>query len=313
LAGWLVSTGSGATIAWFGNETLNADPNLILLLRDQGHTVDVYNPAVVNVADQAIAAENHDISIISETVVTSQMTRGDGKLSLQDVPRPVLCFEAYLWDNMQCTGGMTIFNDFGVTGRPETPNPFTLLPDAEDHILKHGRDQVYIVNPEHPMAGGFPAGEVKVYTEPFSVGYITNIGEDATVVAMAFYDIYYEPNEPNTPPVITSTLPTIWVYERGDVLPGDGSVAPAPRIGFCWGQGPQLEGNWHMSTIHPHGLVLWEAAVAYTLSYVCPNPGHNFRPGDINQDCYVNLEDLALLAGDWLSCTYWYNPECMYP
>jgi hypothetical protein len=35
-----------------------------------------------------------------------------------------------------------------------------------------------------------------------------------------------------------------------------------------------------------------------------------YLPGDLNQDCYVNLEDFSLLAMDWLKCSDPLNVNC---
>ena len=39
----------------------------------------------------------------------------------------------------------------------------------------------------------------------------------------------------------------------------------------------------------------------------CGDPNHPYPVGDLNQDCRVNLLDLAILASHWLECT---APEC---
>jgi predicted outer membrane repeat protein len=46
---------------------------------------------------------------------------------------------------------------------------------------------------------------------------------------------------------------------------------------------------------------------AYEFHQVCGDDDHPYPRSDINLDCYVNLEDLALMAIDWLMCT---APEC---
>ncbi|MBN1125337.1 MAG: hypothetical protein JXA82_10040, partial [Sedimentisphaerales bacterium] len=52
----------------------------------------------------------------------------------------------------------------------------------------------------------------------------------------------------------------------------------------------------------------------YTFSVVSPEPrcgdlDHPYPPGDANKDCYVNLQDLALMAQNWMTCTN-PNPPC---
>ena len=38
--------------------------------------------------------------------------------------------------------------------------------------------------------------------------------------------------------------------------------------------------------------------------------GGRYEPADINQDCYINTEDLVLLIADWMDCTDIVNPDC---
>ena len=38
--------------------------------------------------------------------------------------------------------------------------------------------------------------------------------------------------------------------------------------------------------------------------------GGNYDPMDINQDCYVNSDDLVLIVNEWLDCTDVTNPDC---
>ena len=38
--------------------------------------------------------------------------------------------------------------------------------------------------------------------------------------------------------------------------------------------------------------------------------GSNYEPMDLNQDCYINAEDLALFIVDWMDCTDIANPDC---
>ncbi len=46
----------------------------------------------------------------------------------------------------------------------------------------------------------------------------------------------------------------------------------------------------------------------YALNFTCFDQGVYFQ-ADLNEDCYVNLDDVALLAGDWLKCNDPYNPD----
>ena len=50
-------------------------------------------------------------------------------------------------------------------------------------------------------------------------------------------------------------------------------------------------------------------AVSITISDSCTTQ----LPMDFNWDCYVNLEDLAIMAGDWLTCNDPQGPNCTPP
>ncbi|MCD4831976.1 MAG: hypothetical protein K8R02_09285 [Anaerohalosphaeraceae bacterium] len=43
-------------------------------------------------------------------------------------------------------------------------------------------------------------------------------------------------------------------------------------------------------------------------TYECGDWG--YAKGDLNEDCYVDFEDMAILAENWLACTDPYNNEC---
>ena len=43
----------------------------------------------------------------------------------------------------------------------------------------------------------------------------------------------------------------------------------------------------------------------------CGDPDTQFLPGDANKDCYVNLEDLSVLAKDWLDCNKPDDSSCV--
>ena len=61
-------------------------------------------------------------------------------------------------------------------------------------------------------------------------------------------------------------------------------------------------------------LQLYDNLGAYEFYVVSPEPrcgdlDHPYPLGDVNKDCYVNLQDLALMASSWLTCTD-PNPPC---
>jgi hypothetical protein len=80
-------------------------------------------------------------------------------------------------------------------------------------------------------------------------------------------------------------------------LPGYEQLVVDPDTGYRWIQYVRFEGSkilWDMD-----GEVDAVADVA-----ACGDPAHPYPAGDVNKDCRVDLQDLALLAGSWLECTY---------
>jgi hypothetical protein len=80
-------------------------------------------------------------------------------------------------------------------------------------------------------------------------------------------------------------------------LPEYEQLAVDPETGYRWIQYVRFEGSgilWDMD-----GEVDAVADVA-----ACGDPTHPYPVGDVNRDCRVDLQDLALLAGSWLQCTY---------
>jgi hypothetical protein len=54
----------------------------------------------------------------------------------------------------------------------------------------------------------------------------------------------------------------------------------------------------------------------YQMSILSPEPRcgdleHPYPMGDVNQDCYFNLNDISMMAADWLQCTD-PNPPCEF-
>lgn len=58
----------------------------------------------------------------------------------------------------------------------------------------------------------------------------------------------------------------------------------------------------------PIFVKIYDRLGKYGFSVISPEPrcgdlDHPYPPGDANQDCYVNIADLALMAANWLKCT----------
>ena len=80
-------------------------------------------------------------------------------------------------------------------------------------------------------------------------------------------------------------------------LPGYDDLVVDPNSGYRWIQYVRLEGGEGIFAIG--GQVDAVADVA-----VCGDPTYPFPAGDITKDCRVDFQDLAVLAGSWLECTY---------
>jgi len=81
------------------------------------------------------------------------------------------------------------------------------------------------------------------------------------------------------------------------------SVEVGTRILFAVHRNPQ-------STTAFMGLALLDVTIAS--DFTCQDQ-NDYMKADLNQDCFVNLADLALLAGDWLTCNDPQGPNCTPP
>jgi len=230
-AGW------ASNIAWFG-WNVDADAGLIARLTSQGHTVTSFYPdgTVANGASQVALANSSDLVIISESIGSTAVSTGaGGTFYMKDVTTPIISFEAYMFDEAKWAGGAGGV-DFGTTGRAAAPVP-----------VQSPSDTLYITDPLNPMAGGFPAGAVQVYTRLLGVNYITAPGSEAHVVAAALAD---------------GTYPSLVYYPVGAHLI-DGSVTPGLRVALWLGQ--DINANFQFGDISTNGLNLFDAAVNYAL------------------------------------------------
>lgn len=64
------------------------------------------------------------------------------------------------------------------------------------------------------------------------------------------------------------------------------------------------------NTSEPHGGGDHLVGVTATISPAASCAGGIYLKGDLNQDCYVNLEDFALLTRDWLRCNDSFDANC---
>ena len=74
-------------------------------------------------------------------------------------------------------------------------------------------------------------------------------------------------------------------------------------------QDPSNPQIWTVRYTEGGRLIANLATNSYTIDY-CGNSSTIYLPQDLNQDCYVNLADLAQFFADWLHCTDPANPIC---
>jgi len=233
----------GVSILFMSNDPVGFQPDVDLAnyLQSVGHTVNTMamSPKPAE-ADQVAAAMANDVVLISQSIASTAVSTGGTATDtfyLKDVPRRIVSYEAFMFDEAKWTGP-TAHVDFGNTGRPEV--------DALG--LGAMQDTIYITNPGHALAAGLN-GAVQVYSQLFSVNFAKLLGPGATVIATADAAGQY---------------PTEVIYETGSML-YDGSIAPAPRIVLFLGQqpagNPANPGDLPFSSITADGLKLIEAAV----------------------------------------------------
>jgi len=228
---------------------INADPGIKARLESQGHTVTLFT-AGGDQATQLAAANANDMVIISESIASSAVLTG-ADFNLQSYAKPVISFEAFMWDNAHWTGPVQN-QDFGVTGRPGELG-------ATHPNLVNLSDTLRITNSAHPLAAGLANGPAVVYTQPYTFN-IGIVGGGATVIATA--DSVLDP------------APVHFVYESGATL-ANGSITPGMRIGLFLGQNAAGNaadpGPPTIGFLNSNGLALLDAAVRYASPI--PEPG----------------------------------------
>jgi hypothetical protein len=117
--------------------------------------------------------------------------------------------------------------DFGLGTMMNTPEYLTNV-----HIT--------IVNPNHPLAAGLPAGDVQVCTDRNRIVRGGGLGPGAIKIA--------------TSPAGDTTF-AIFAYDKGGMMPGN-FPAPAKRVGFFWHR---------PSDATPEGRKLFKAAVEWAI------------------------------------------------
>jgi len=243
--GWVTGgSAMGADILFMVSDAAvpgNADPAIKAHLESLGHTVNLLTTGTANQAAQLAAANANDLVLISETIGSGTVLTG-GVFNLQAYTKPVISFEAFMWDDAKWTGAV-IDQDFGGTGRPSLAAAHPNLTDLSDTLT--------ITNSGHPLAAGFANGPLVVYTQPYAFNFGALLGAGVTVIAVA------EPADP---------VAVQFVYEPGSALV-DGSITPGMRIGLYLGQtaagNPADPGATQFAFMNANGLALLNAAVDY--------------------------------------------------
>ncbi len=166
-------------------------------LLDRGYTLNL-----VGQSEDAVttleASDAADLTIVSESVGSSNVNT-----EVKDSITPVITAEGFLFDDM----------GYGIGPAEST-----------------SETDITIIEPDHPLAAGLPAGDVAIYDGPGFMSW-AEIGGDVTVIAT----IPFDPAE----------SAAIFVYERGALL-DDGTEAPAMRIGLPH-SGQPCEGERQLS------------------------------------------------------------------
>jgi hypothetical protein len=189
------------------------------------------------------ASDAADLTYISESVGSGSVTD-----EVKDSTTPVITAEAFLYDNMGYSGTVS-GTDFG-----------------QENL----QTDITIINPNHPLAAGLPAGDVSIFDAEGYLGWGI-VGGDVTIVATS-------PNDPD--------LATLFVYEQGAKL-DDGTTAPAMRIGIPH-NGLTLDPYPQWT---PEGERLFAAAIDYALGIAVGAP--RLAAGDADQDLDFDQLDLV--------------------
>ncbi len=240
------------------------DDFLIEYIERLGHEVTPYDVSIQDGDEQIELAQEHDLVYITESVASTS-THDGVETYIKEVATPQIWAEAYAWDEAAMTGDVQ-FVDFGNTQRAN-------IDEDPEEEFNEGQDAMIIVDPTHPLAGGFPAGSVEVYEDLYSLnwGLVETLGPGAEVIGTVDEDGAYA---------------ALFTYDEGAELE-DGTKAPAKRVGFWLGQAGL--GAPYFDLLSEGGLKLIEAAISYGLGESKPAV-----PGDYNRDGNVDIADIDL-------------------
>lgn len=249
-----------------GTANIEFDDGLVEFMESIGHDVTRYDASTQDGFEQLVQAAEHDLIYVTESVSSAWM-HDTVNTHIKELPLPQIWAEAYAWDEAAMVADIQ-FEDFGNTQREDGNEP----PGFEDG---EGQDSIFIQNPDHPLAGGYPIGPVKVYVDPYSVnwGLTTTMGRGVEVIATLDEG---------------GQFATLFTYDEGAIME-DGSEAPGKRIGIWLAQ--PGDGNIVYDNIEANGLGLLANAINYGL-------GLTIEPasGDFNGDGVWNETDIDLLS-----------------
>ena len=236
-----VAARSGQVVMFVGNDKNPkiGDAGIARYLRSRGHTVSFFVPAGKSAQQQYEVALAHDVVIISESIAATDV-RFDSEMSLKDVPRPILSFEPYMYDDAAWTG-KAVYRKFGHTG----------VGGVQKLGLNRPLDSIDVIEIDHPLTLGI-SGKVKIYDQPYNVSFGVP-GNSASVIATVGEQ---------------EKVPVTFVYNQGDPLI-DGTIAPGMRMGLFLGQAAELSPGANSPTDFDNltfvGRVLLNAAIEYAL------------------------------------------------
>jgi hypothetical protein len=246
---------SAANILFIGRDadpTFGDDPFAVEHLEDLGHTVTYMQSTRARTAD----GRNVDLIVLSSTPDSGTM-RG----KFQGLETPILNWEEAL---IRWTDPNNLRTSEGSTAGSVLTDTFN------------------IVEPNHCLAAGLPAGELVVFdglVEPAN-----SFGEyspDLIVIATAI-----DSEATQDPPEAMISA----IEKGGELGPlGQGTVAPGPRLNF----GLRDVG---FASLNENGLKLFDAAVEWLINdgkCVGGGGGPPLQPGDANMDLQFNQLDLV--------------------
>lgn len=227
--------------------TQSGDQALIDHFTTQGYVVRVRqddDPGMVQDAQTAA------LVFISETVASdsvAQTFQAAGQ-PLWSLPRPILCSEPYLYDDLRLTGTAR------TRTTPDRANSNGGI-DNGDYGNLPNHHSMYVVQPTHPLAAGLGGpGNRRFAAQAVPMGYGVP-GPGATIVARCATNHPWSQNQQPGPPLANRAV--LFVYEQGAPLYDNQGTAPARRVGLPWR-------HLAPTQLDPSGWAILDTAVSYT-------------------------------------------------